>query len=125
MATKMNAVNWFEVPVSDIDRAKKFYEHVCKTTLSLNEMGPLKMAWFPMNETAVGATGTLVKGPGYTPSHQGSLVYFAVEDVEAGLKRVTEKGGKILTPKTSIGKFGFIGHFEDCEGNKIALHSDK
>jgi predicted enzyme related to lactoylglutathione lyase len=28
-----------------------------------------------------------------------------------------------LRAKTSIGQHGFVGHFEDCEGNRVALHS--
>jgi uncharacterized protein len=125
MTQPMNAVNWFEIPVTDLARAKAFYEHVLGLPLSLNEMGPLKMAWFPMNQGAMGATGSLVKAAGFTPSHAGSLVYFTVEDIEAALKRAAAKGGKVLNPKTGIGQYGFIAHFEDCEGNRVALHSMK
>jgi len=46
-----------------------------------------------------------------------------VEDIEETLKKVDEKGGRILNPKKSIGEYGFVAHFEDCEGNRIALHS--
>jgi predicted enzyme related to lactoylglutathione lyase len=34
-------------------------------------------------------------------------------------------GGKIIIPKMAIGEYGFIGHFEDTEGNRIGLHSMK
>jgi uncharacterized protein len=125
MAQPMNAVNWFEIPVTDLARAKAFYEHVLGLTLSLNEMGPSKMAWFPMNQGAMGATGALVKAAGYTPSHAGTRVYITVADIEAALKRAAAKGGKVLEPKTSIGQYGFVAHFEDCEGNRVALHSAK
>jgi predicted enzyme related to lactoylglutathione lyase len=30
---------------------------------------------------------------------------------------------KVLTPKKSIGEHGFVGHFEDSEGNGVAPHS--
>lgn len=86
-------------------------------------MGPLRMAWFPMTKVASGATGTLIKADGYTPSHAGALVYFSVDDMEGVLKKVNEKGGKILNPKTGIGEYVFVTHFEDCESNRIALHS--
>ena len=120
-----NPVVWFEIPAADLNRAKAFYEHLLGAELTLKEMGPLKMAWFPMDENATtGATGTLIQAESYTPQNNGTLVYLSVDDIETALKKVTEKGGKILNEKFSIGEFGFVGHFEDCEGNRVALHSD-
>lgn len=125
MSKSVVPVNWFEIPVNDLDRAKKFYEKIFNAELTINEMGPLKMAWFPMEEGMDGATGTLIKADDYTPSHDGSLVYFSVDDIDGILKKVTVHGGKILNAKMSIGEHGFFAHFEDCEGNRIALHSTK
>jgi predicted enzyme related to lactoylglutathione lyase len=116
-------VNWFEIPVQDLRRAKKFYEALLDTELELNELGALKMACFPMNKGAPGASGALVKGDGYLPSHNGTLVYFSVKDIEDHLTRVKAHGGRILIPKTGIGDYGFIAHFEDTEGNRVALHA--
>ncbi len=118
-----NPVNWFEIPAANLQRAKEFYEHVLQIPLSVQDMGNLKMAWFPMHENAPGATGSLVQAKEYTPSYAGSLVYFAVQDIEATLDRVQEKGGKVINQKQSIGEYGFVGHFEDSEGNRVALHS--
>ncbi len=73
MAKEMNLVNWFEIPVNDLDRSKAFYEHVFGIGLSLNEMGPFKMAWFPRTEGAPSATGEHVEADGYTPSYSGTL----------------------------------------------------
>ena len=118
-----NAINWFEIPVSDLNRAKDFYERAFNVSLTINEMGPLKMAWFPSEENATGATGTLIKEDSYTPSYSGTLVYFSVEDIEKTLNTISTIGGKTINPKMSIGEFGFVAHFEDCEGNRVALHS--
>jgi predicted enzyme related to lactoylglutathione lyase len=109
--------------VTDLERAIKFYESVFGVKLSRNEMGPLKMAWFTWAEDAVGAAGSLVKADGYTPSHAGTLVYFTVDDIQDTLARIITGGGKALLPKMSIGEYGFIAHFEDSEGNRVALHS--
>jgi len=125
MADQINPVNWFEIPVNDLERAAKFYEHIFGWELRINDFGNLKMAWFPYHENVHGSTGSLVKAESYVPSYSGSMVYFHVDDIEVTLKRVAEKGGKIITQKMSIGEFGFVGHFEDCEGNRIALHSNK
>ena len=123
MTDQTNPVNWFEIPVNDLERARQFYETVFGLQLSLNEMGPMKMAWFPMSEGGGGATGTLMQSEGYAPSHAGTLVYFSVTDIEGTLDKVNANGGKTLLPKTSIGEHGCIAHFQDCEGNRVALHS--
>jgi len=120
-----NPVNWFEIPVSDLKRAQDFYEYIFGVNLTLTDFGNLKMAWFPMTQNVSGATGTLVKAESYKPSYEGTMVYFSVDDIEMVLKRVEEKGGKTLSPKMSIGEHGFVGHFEDSEGNRVALHSTK
>jgi predicted enzyme related to lactoylglutathione lyase len=120
-----NPVNWFEIPAKDLQRAKTFYEKVLGCELAVQEMGPLKMALFPMEQNAEGATGSLVQSEGYVPSHQGSVVYFSVPSIDEALPRVPKSGGKVLNPKTSIGDYGFVAHFEDTEGNRVALHSTK
>ena len=125
MADAMNPVNWFEIPVSDLDRAKNFYESVLGVELSNNDMGPMKMSWFPMEQGAPGATGSLVLMDGYTPSQSGTVVYLHVNDIDGTLAKINDNGGKMLTSKTSIGEYGSIAHFEDTEGNRVALHSDK
>ena len=114
---------WFEIPVNDMGRAKKFYEKVFGLELALNEMGPMTMAWFPMIQDTPGAAGSLVKAESYEPSHSGTVVYFSVDDIEETLRRISANGGKTLMPKTGIGEYGFIAHFEDSEGNRLALHA--
>ncbi len=123
MTDQTNPVNWFEIPVTDLEKAKHFYETVFGFQLSLNEMGSMKMAWFPMTQDGGGATGTLMKSEGYTPSHAGTLVYFSVPAIEGILARVDANGGRTLIPKTEIGEYGYIAHFQDCEGNRVGLHS--
>ena len=118
-------VGWFEIPVIDMDRAMKFYESVFNCSLSRNKMGPLDMAWFPWDHDKKGAGGSLVcNNEFYTPGHQGSLVYFSCTEINDHLSKVENAGGKILVPKNEISpEVGFMAVFEDCEGNRIALHS--
>lgn len=125
MTNATNPVNWFEIPVNDLDRATAFYENVLGVKLTRVPLGELTMAWFPWSPGAPGSAGTLVKAKTYVPSHSGSMVYFSVEDIDATLAKVERNGGKILNQKTSIGEHGFVGHFEDSEGNRVALHSTK
>lgn len=125
VAAKTNLANWFEIPVKDLERAGKFYETVFDVKLSPAEVAGLRLAMFPFTEGAPGAAGSLIKGPSYEPSHAGTVVYFSVEDIPETLRRVNANGGKTVLPKTSIGDYGFIAHFEDPEGNRVAIHSMK
>ncbi len=122
MPINPNPVNWFEIPVADMARAKSFYESVFKVELAENEMNGSKMAWFPMEMGQQGAAGTLIQAEGYTPSHDGSVVYINVPKIDVALDAISGSGGKTLVPRTSIGQYGFIAHFEDTEGNRVALH---
>jgi len=124
-AIKTNPISWFEIPVRDVGKARRFYEKVFDMELTLEDMDAFNMAFFPMAENAPGAAGMLIKGETYEPSHAGTIVYFSVEDIEETLRRINANGGKTLLPKKSIGEYGFIAHFEDTEGNRLALHSMK
>jgi predicted enzyme related to lactoylglutathione lyase len=117
-----NALNWFEIPASDIKRAGKFYGTILGADLTIAEMMPgYQMAMLP-GEDGVG--GALLQGEGYTPSTEGSLVYLnGGEDLAVALGRVEGAGGKVLVPKTSIGENGFFAFILDSEGNKVGLHS--
>jgi len=122
MPSRANPVNWFEIPVSDLTRAKTFYEKVLGIEIKETEMGPYKMGWFPMEIGVAGAAGTLIQGEGYKPSHDGSLVYIHVDKIDPTLEAIHGAGGKTLRPQIGIGEHGFVAHFEDSEGNRVALH---
>ncbi len=122
MPSHANPVNWFEIPVTDMARARKFYATVLAVEITDSEMGPNKMGWFPMEMGAMGSAGTLIQGEGYTPSHDGSLVYLHVDAIDPTLEAIQANGGKTLMPRMDIGQHGFIAHFEDTEGNRVALH---
>jgi predicted enzyme related to lactoylglutathione lyase len=125
---EQNMVGWFEIPVTDMDRAKKFYDAVFEIKVEIHPMNELVMGWFPFAENKPGAPGSLVKHPDwYKPSDShGPLVYFSSEDVQIELDRVDSAGGKIIQPKTLIKEdIGYMAVFIDSEGNRIALHSRK
>ena len=124
MLVEGNPVVWFEVPASDLERAKKFYDAVFDIDVQGFDVGELRFGFFPMTEGAVNATGALVHHPTmYRPSHDGALLYFGVKDIEAVLARVERAGGRVFQHRKPVGEFGFVGFFEDSEGNRIGLHS--
>jgi len=121
-----NMLGWFEIPVTNMERAMKFYEALFDVNLERHKMEALDMAWFPWDPSGYGSGGTLVHNEKhYRPSHDGVLVYFTAKsgDVSVELSKVKVLGGKVLQEKKSIGEHGFMGLFEDTEGNRIALHS--
>lgn len=121
-----NAINWFEIPVKDFNRAQKFYETVLGAKTQVMEAMGMKMAFFPADLQGGGTGGGIIEGKGYEPSDKGSLVYLnGGDDLSVPLSRVEKAGGKIVLPKTSIGQNGFMAHFTDTEGNKVAFHSMK
>lgn len=121
-----NAINWFEIPVKNFDKAKKFYETILGAEMQLMEAMGMKSGFFPAELTTGGIGGCIIQGKGYEPSEKGTLVYLnGGDDLSIPLSKVEAAGGKILMLKTSIGPNGFMAHFTDTEGNKVAFHSMK
>lgn len=122
-------ISWFEIPVNDMDRAKKFYETVFQVSISINDFGGVLMGWFPPAEenNAPGISGSLVKHRDYIPSAtHGTLVYFNSRsgDIDQELSRVEAAGGVIQQPKTLISDdIGYMAVILDTEGNRIALYN--
>jgi len=124
---KNNMVGWFEIPVTNMERAIKFYETVFDIKIQREQLGELEMGWFPFVEDGLGASGSLVKHEKfYKPSTDGALVYFTPPsgDLKNELGKVEAAGGKVLMDKKLIAEdIGFMGLFLDTEGNRIAIHS--
>jgi predicted enzyme related to lactoylglutathione lyase len=125
MSAETNALNWFEIPASDISRAKKFYENIFEIKMEEMEMPNMKYAIFPFDPLKGKVAGGLAQGPMHTPGATGSIIYLnANPDLQKVLDRIEKVGGKITMPKTSIGQNGFMAFFTDSEGNTVALHSN-
>lgn len=122
-----NVVGWFELPVTDMARAMKFYHTVFGYALESQQFGQEEMAWFPWVDNGMGASGSLVKNEQrYKPSADGAVVYFSSpsEDLTNELGKVVEAGGKVLLEKTLITEgIGYMCLLLDSEGNRIAIHS--
>lgn len=122
-----DAVAWFEIPAKKLSRAKKFYESVLDVELiDMDSEADFKMAMFPVEEGGVGGAICEHKEH-YKPSKEGVLVYISANpDLQNVLNRIEENGGKVLQSKTKItDEYGYMAIFQDSEGNRIALHSDR
>jgi predicted enzyme related to lactoylglutathione lyase len=118
-----NPVAWFEIYVQDMGRAKAFYEAVFSAPLTKLEDTEYEMWAFPMRQDGFGASGALLKIPGYPSGANSTVVYFGCVDCAVEAERAAKSGGKIETAKKSIGQHGHIALVIDAEGNLIGLHS--
>ncbi len=116
--TPSSPVRHFAINADDIDRARRFYEHVF--AWRFNAWGP---PGFFMIET----------GSADTPAIHGSLqgrrelidgqrlnafeCTIAVPDIAAAERAIVEAGGTILMPITTIPTVGHLLWFRDTEGN--------
>ncbi len=122
-----NAISWFEIPTTDLDRAQKFYESIFGVKLNALDVANIRMRMFPIDDPMTGIGGAIVHAEGfYAPSKtDGPLLYLnGNPDVQHVLDKVETAGGKIVVPKTLISpEHGHMAVFIDTEGNRIALHS--
>ncbi len=121
-----NAINWFEIPVTNYERAKQFYSSVLGSEITDHHMPEqnTKYGVFTHKEDKNGTGGAIIEAEGQIPSKEGSTIYLnGGDNLSEPLNRVETAGGKILMPKTDIGQDGFIAQFIDTEGNRVALHS--
>ena len=121
----MTLINWFQIPVTDIDRAVKFYSAVCQTSLERMDDERMKRAFFPHEPGNTERTGgELVQSPNDRPSVDGVTIYLhAPGGVDAAVERAVAGGGSVCVPRMSIGEHGFIALVMDTEGNQIGLHA--
>ena len=124
----VNPVGWFEIYVSDMQRAKAFYEAVLG--VALEDLGDptgsqVLMKAFPADMEKYGASGALVKMEGMPVGQNSVLVYFSCEDCAIEEGRIASAGGSVETPKFAIGEHGFVSLAIDTEGNMFGLHSMK
>jgi uncharacterized protein len=121
---RINALNWFEIHVADLKRAKRFYETILRTSMEEVKVGDTLEAVFPFDRDEAGVGGSIVETDKSTRGQSGTLVYLNVHgDLDGVLSRIPGAGGVIVKPRTAIGPYGFIAVFSDTEGNVVGLHS--
>ena len=125
MDKNSNSLNWFEIPATDIKRARSFYEKVFSIKMDdMGEMMGMKMVGFPGDMGSGKVNGGLVQSDMHKPSKDGAVVYLnANPSIQAVIDRIEPAGGKVVMPKTQISpEIGWMAFFIDSEGNKVAVH---
>jgi predicted enzyme related to lactoylglutathione lyase len=126
MEKTANALNWFEIPAKDINRAKKFYESAFNIKMEdMPEMMGMKMTSFPADMGNGKVSGALAQSQMHNPSQEGAVIYLNANPViQNVIERIEKSGGKVVVPKTQISpEIGYMAFFIDSEGNKVGLHA--
>ena len=119
-----NAISWFEIPSTQLDRTQAFYEAMLDCKMRREAMGPSEGAVFPYEGGGVG--GCVMAGPSApVPSAGGTLIYLdASPSLDAALARATAAGGRIAMARQALPPgMGFIAHIADPDGNRVGLHA--
>jgi predicted enzyme related to lactoylglutathione lyase len=112
-------VAFVAIAVSDIEKARKFYQETLELKPSSTAM---EDAWVEYD------LGTVTIGvgchPAWQPSRDGTSVAFEVDDIDAAIAKLKERGvtfdmEKIETPVC------WMAQFRDPSGNKLMVHKRK
>lgn len=116
-------INWFEIPSADFSRAVKFYETIFDSKLKVEQFGEFPMGIFggPDGDSV----GCVIHGEHFAPNPNGPVLYMdASSGLDAVLSRIEAAGGRIVMEKMELPQdLGYIAHFIDTEGNRLALHA--
>jgi uncharacterized protein len=123
-----SVVTWFEIPVRDFERARKFYEKTFAVALREEQMGSSRMGVFPHAEDVpedCAVSGCIIAMEGYEPSTNGSVVYVNTRvDLQRALDRARAAGGETLVAKSALPDgMGYFAQIRDSEGNRVGLYS--
>lgn len=119
-----NAINWFEIATTDLNRAQQFYEAILDCKMQQINMGNGIEAVFPY-EQGQGVGGSLTSGKQGLTGTGGAVMYLnAGASLDAALARVKAAGGQIVLPRQALPPgIGFYAHIMDTEGNRVGLHA--
>jgi predicted enzyme related to lactoylglutathione lyase len=119
-----SAIVWFDIPTVDFDRAVAFYSAILGEPIKVTEHMGQKLGLFPMDPNGEVAGDLVPPSEWNVPSATGTRVYLNCEGkLDDVLGRVEPAGGKIASPKFSIGEHGWVAFIIDTEGNMVGLHS--
>jgi hypothetical protein len=117
-----NAIQHFEIPADDVERAKAFYKKVFGWKIESYPTPPGEDEYFMVvaKDGEKGINGGLMKRkmPG-----QPFVNYVTVDSIDQMLSVAQSNGGRTALPKQEIGGgMGWIAGFLDPENNLIGLH---
>jgi predicted enzyme related to lactoylglutathione lyase len=115
----MSTICHFEIPVDDIQRAKKFYTELFEW--KFQQFTDMNYWGIQTSEPGKGVNGGMMERQ--APNQQ-ILNYIDVDSVAKYLKKVETLGGKVLMVKTAVPEMGWFGICMDTENNVFGLWED-
>ena len=115
----MPTITHFDIPVDDIERAKKFYTDLFGWKI---ERLPGPMEYYEISTT--NEKGEMGVGGGMAKRNSPAdkiTNYVDVSSVDEYISKVEQLGGKIILPKTPIHGFGYLAVCLDTENNPFGL----
>jgi len=122
----MDKVQYFQIPVDDMERARKFYLEVFGWEIHSTDMEGNYHAvhTVPIDENGMpkepgGINGGLFERSAY--GLQGVSIVINVASIDDYIKKIESTGGETVAPKTKVGDIGFYATVKDTEGNAIGI----
>ena len=117
---KIKAIGFVATPVTDIKRARSFYEDVLGLTVAEEMMGGQWVEYSVGDDTFAIAN----VGETWTPSDQGTGAAFEVEDFDAAIKRLKDRQVPFAAEpfETPCCHMAVV---QDPDGNKLMIHKLK
>jgi len=112
-------VAFVAIAVSDAERARKFYQETLELRRATTAM---EGAWVEYDLGSV----TIGVGchPAWQPSRDGTTVAFEVDDMDATIAKLKERGVAFDLEKTET-PVCWMAQFRDPDGNKLVVHKRK
>ena len=121
MAVGLSRIHQISMRASNMDRAVRFY----RETLGLSFLfaAPPQLAFFNCDGVRL-----MLSTPEPNFDHPGSVLYFAVEDIQGMHETLRSRGVTFRTEPHKIATLAdrevWLADFEDTEGNTLALMSE-
>jgi predicted enzyme related to lactoylglutathione lyase len=122
-----NVIVWADIPVTDMDRARKFYRQVLGTEVPVMPGTDDQVALLMAPGQVPGQGGEMLVSADLAvmgkPSMDGATVYLnSYGDIAGMVARVREAGGEVLQEPQDMGPMvGTIAFIKDSEGNRIGI----
>lgn len=117
---KIKAIGFVAIPVTDIQRARSFYEDVLGLKVS-EEMAGGKWIEYSVGRDTLAIANV---GDDWTPSDQGTGAAFEVEDFEEAITHLKDRGVPFAAEpfETPCCHMAVV---QDPDGNKMMIHKLK
>jgi len=122
----MDKVTGFDIPADNVKRAGKFYEKVFGWKISSHSEGHSHITTVKMDKNWVPEEKGAVNGGLYkrAKKKESPAVIVEVDSIDDSLAKAKKAKGRVVTPKTEAGEWGWWAEIEDTEGNIFELWED-